>query len=117
MGTTPGVTIVAKKSVQEFLPGLAPEKNPKVHKQALLFMQAKDEAKLAAKKAKEAGAQLVFIMHDQKVDHYAYGDLDVKIDLKSTAKAKKIVADKPKKPRKKKDDAKEETNKPDLKIA
>jgi len=108
---------VAKKKIQEYLPGLAPEKNPKVHKQALLFMQAKDEAKLAAKKAKEAGAQLVFIMHDQKVDHYCYGDLDVKIDLKSTAKAKKIVAEKPKKPRKKKGEEETTAENHALKIA
>ena len=108
---------MAKKIIQEHLPGMAPEKNQKVHKQALLFMQLKDEAKLAAKKAKEAGAQLIFIMQDQKVDHYVYGDLDVSIDSKSTAKAKKIVSEKPKKPKKKKDEQANDEGKPDLKIA
>lgn len=94
----------SKRGIQEHLPGLAPEKNAKVHKQALIALDLKDEAKLAAKKAKEAAEELIRIMHEQKVEAYEYGDLNVRIDLKSTAKVKKVVAEKVKKPRKKKGD-------------
>lgn len=93
-----------KRMVQEYLPGTAPEKNPKVHKQAMIALDLKDEAKLATKKAKEAGDELIRIMHEQGVEAYEYGDLNVRIDLKSTAKVKKVVAEKIKKPRKKKGD-------------
>ena len=53
----------SKRGIQEHLPGLAPEKNAKVHKQALIALDLKDEAKLAAKKAKEAEAHEIFLRY------------------------------------------------------
>jgi hypothetical protein len=89
---------------QQFIPELAPEKNPKIHKLGLLFIEASENAALAAKAKKEAGLTLVFEMESQKVDRYVYGDLDLRCVQEHKAKAKRIVAKREKKTRKKKGD-------------
>lgn len=102
--------LTAAEKEQQHFEGLAPERNPKVHKAALVFMDLKDDAKLASKKAKEAGETLVRVMHEQKVTAYEYDKLKVRLDSKDTAKVKVVAAAKaPKKPRKKKgEDAQDE---------
>lgn len=85
---------------QQHFEGMAPERIPEVHKAGIKFLDMMDEAKLAAKRKKEAGLALIAAMKKHNVPHYRYDVIDLKIGAKDEVKAKMIVAER--KPREKK---------------
>lgn len=94
--------VTAKEKEQLQFKEVADEKNPKVHKAAIDLQDKIDESKLAKKAEKEANAKLLFIMHQEKVPAYRFGDIDAKIKVTEKATVKKVAAKREKKPRKKK---------------
>ena len=92
-----------------FLDGMAPEKNAKVHGLAKkLYAQART-MKTAKKEHDETRDRLLYVMGEEGLKHYQYGDIVVDVNDKASVKIKFApVKDKPKKkPRKKKDAAAE----------
>jgi len=108
----------AAEKEQPQLPGTEDEKNAKVHKFGLIALDAKEEAAVAKRKEKETLGNLLAVMVAECVKNYKVGTINASVALSPKLKLKRIQAEKKaKKTRGKKDDAKEEANKPDLKIA
>lgn len=78
--------MAGRKGEQEFIPGLAPKKVPKVHAAALRYADERDKRMAANKEEKEAQQFLLDKMQEAGLEIYEYGD--VKVYLDSTRKAK-----------------------------
>ncbi len=68
---------------QEFLPaeGMAPVRNPKIHKKALAYATRRDARIAANKEEKDAHDTLLAAMLEEGIEDYVYGDLKVHVDL------------------------------------
>jgi len=88
-----------------FLPDMAPEKNPRVHKLAKKFYDVSREMKAVKKALDEARDTLLWTMAEEGLNKYHYGDVLVDVNDKKSVKVKFTAAKvtKPKKPRKTKE--------------
>lgn len=75
---------------QQFIPGLEPEKNERVHNAACSLALAERERKAWTSTSKEAHEFLLRVMEEEGLDAYEYGDVFVRIN--KTSKAKAVVA-------------------------
>lgn len=66
--------------VDEFLPGMAPEKNQKVHPLALRYAARRDERIEANVAEKDAHDTLLLAMIEEGLSVYKYGNLRVFVD-------------------------------------
>lgn len=77
---------MAKTVEEEYLPGMEPKKNPKIHPKAMRYAKLRDERIAANEAEKEAHDTLLFVMLEEGVTHYKYGTLEVSIDEKKKCK-------------------------------
>jgi hypothetical protein len=67
------------KKIQEPLPGAEQhDKNPRIHKQAVIYAECRDEKKTADRAMTEAHDKLLEIMEAEGVETYIFGDVTVK---------------------------------------
>lgn len=78
---------------QQYLPGTAPEKNPRVHKAATAYLRAMAERQALLKDEVEAKGNLELVMTEEGLEHYEYGNIRVDIN-KSQKVTAKIVTEK-----------------------
>lgn len=78
----------AKRKTQEFLPGTAPEKNPKIHNAAIEYEEARGEQRKAKRAENAAQEKLLAVMKKEGVTSYVYGDITCRIDDKESVKVK-----------------------------
>jgi len=86
-----------KKLIQEFLPGTAPEKNERVHKAAIRYLELQAERIEALDAEVKAKESCDLIMKDEGLEHYAYGDIRVDLNQTSAITIKTVKEKKPKK--------------------
>lgn len=79
------------RSDQPSLPESDDVKNPRVHSAAVRYRERMLERKAAGEEEKEAHDNLVRIMHEEGIDSYRYGDIEVHIDKTEKAKVKKTT--------------------------
>lgn len=79
---------------QQYLPGTAPEKNPRVHKAAMAYLKAMSKRQALLKDEVEAKGNLELVMQEEGLEHYEYGNVRVDIN-KSQKVTAKIVTEKP----------------------
>lgn len=78
----------AKRTRAQFLPGMAPVKNDKVHKAAMSYADMRDERMGLIRAEVEAMAVLVDAMETAGIKSYAYGDVSVEMTTKNKVKVR-----------------------------
>ena len=73
---------------KDFLPGMAPRKNQRVHTAALRYVKARDERIALNVTEKEAHQSLLIKMKEEGLEDYIYGDLEVHVDNREKCKVK-----------------------------
>lgn len=74
------------KTRQDYIPGMEPIKNEKVHPLAIRYADRRDERIAANLEEKEAHDTLLAEMLEEGLTSYKYGDLEVHIDRKHKVK-------------------------------
>ena len=78
----------AKRTARQFLPGMEPVKNDKVHKAAMFYADVRDDRMALTKQEVDAMAVLVDAMEAADLRAYAYGDVSVEMTTKNKVKVR-----------------------------
>ncbi len=78
-----------KKGEQTHIEGMAPEKNPKVHKLALGYVRARDARMEQLKEEIELKDRLLAAMEGEEMTAYEYDDINVIVSSDKTIKVKR----------------------------
>lgn len=79
----------ADRSDTQYMPGVGPEKNQRVHDAAKRYMRLRDKRIAANVEEKEAHDTLLGVMTEEKLEYYKYQDIEVAIDAKKKCKVAK----------------------------
>lgn len=72
---------------QQFIPGMAPAKNDRVHPKAVLYVKERDRRIAAGKDEKAAHTDLLEAMLTEGIESYEYGGLTVTVQANRKVKA------------------------------